>query len=132
MKNSMLPSLRVIAVAAMLAVPTAWANRELEALERYRSDSLSIVSISAVGCDGTRTARIRDPENYMHNAHVGGYVGDAYGKIVDITDREVRFVELHQSASGEWTEVPKSLRLRDGLSAVESVKPGVEESACRP
>ncbi|HVJ62801.1 MAG TPA: pilus assembly protein PilP [Tahibacter sp.] len=121
------------AAIALLAASSACATPQRESLERYPSASLSLFSISAVGCDGTRSAWVLDSDGYVHHVGLGNYLGDAYGKIADITDREVRFVELHQSKTGDWAGVPKTLRLRDGLSAAPAAQPAEaepQESAC--
>jgi type IV pilus assembly protein PilP len=43
----------------------------------------------------------------------GAYLGQNYGKVIQITDTQVLLREIVQDASGEWTERAASLQLQE-------------------
>lgn len=106
------------AALALAAAQCAQATRQPEALERYKAETLSVFSISAPRCDGTRSAAVLDPDRHLHLVEEGSYLGDAYGRIDAITDEAVFFVELHQVGE-RWTEVRKSIRLPESKIAAQ-------------
>ncbi|HJU40537.1 MAG TPA: pilus assembly protein PilP [Tahibacter sp.] len=122
-----------MAVLVAAAQPAS-ATRQQHALERYKSETLSVFSISPSRCDGTRFAMVSDPDNYLHHVEEGEYLGDAFGRVSKITAEAVIFVELRQK-DGKWVEVEKSLRLPESKIDAEAdtahAAAGPNRSGCR-
>ena len=84
---------KVAAVTVLLAlvlghITPARAERSLYSLERFELSSLRVEVIGQY-CDDSRQAIIRDPDGYGHRVAQGDYVGNANGRIVEITETEV-------------------------------------------
>lgn len=49
-------------------------------------------------------AVVRSPDNKLHRVKVGNYLGPNFGKIISITDAEIKVREQVQDSLGNWTE----------------------------
>ena len=49
-------------------------------------------------------AIVRSPDGKLHRVKVGNYLGPNFGKIVAVTDAEIKVKEQVQDSAGEWTE----------------------------
>jgi type IV pilus assembly protein PilP len=45
--------------------------------------------------------------------HVGNYIGQNYGKVMQITETEISLREIVQDAAGEWIERTSTLQLQE-------------------
>jgi len=86
-------------------------NRPREPLEAFPLDSLKMVG--TIGAKGNVEALIRDPQGVIHQVHVGDYMGQNYGHVLQVTPGEVDLVELVPNGSGGWMERDASVALGD-------------------
>lgn len=92
------------------AVLASEMRRPKEPLEAYPLDSM--VMVGSVVRDGKQHALIR-VDNLLHYVKVGEYMGQNYGKIIQITEKELTLREIVQDASGEWIERTSTLQLQE-------------------
>ena len=86
-------------------------NRRKELLESYQLDQLKFVGTLEQA--KTMYALIR-ADNTVHRVKIGNYLGQNFGRILAITDTEVKLTESIQDSEGEWKESQAALdRLDD-------------------
>ena len=85
-------------------------NRRKEPLEAYPLDSM--VMVGSVARGGRPTALLR-VDKLLYQVKVGDYLGQNFGKVMTITETEVRVREVVQDSAGEWTERPAALQLQE-------------------
>lgn len=49
-------------------------------------------------------AIVRSPDGKLHRVKAGNYLGPNFGKIVSVTDAEIKIEEQVQDSAGDWTE----------------------------
>lgn len=99
-------------------------NRPKEQLEAYSLDSLNYVGLLVNAKDGKRRALIK-VDQVIHHVAVGSYIGENFGRIVEIGDAEVRLIETIQDPTGQtrdWVERETSLKLLEGSLGKEAQK----------
>jgi len=85
-------------------------NRRKEALEAYPLDSMSMVgSVVKLG----QPYALLKVDNLLYQVKVGDYLGQNFGKIMQITETQVTLREIVQDAAGEWIERQGSLQLQE-------------------
>ncbi|KAB7628572.1 pilus assembly protein PilP [Verminephrobacter eiseniae] len=94
--------------AALLAPELA---RRKEPLEAFPLDTMAMVG--SLNKTGIPTALLR-VENLIYQVHVGNYLGQNYGKVVQITENSIQLREIAQDAAGDWVERMASLDLQEG------------------
>lgn len=77
-------------------------NRKKEELEKYHTDSFSMVG--TLGDSSTRTAILKYSDGSYYNVKKGNYIGQNHGKIVDISDRYIRIYEIVSDGQEGWEE----------------------------
>lgn len=83
-------------------------RRRREPLESYPLDAIKMVgSLSKKG----QPYALLKADNLLHHVKVGDYIGQNFGKIIQITETEITLREIVQDASGEWIERNSSLRI---------------------
>lgn len=87
-------------------------KRRKEALEAYPLDSM--VMVGSLIKDGRPVALIK-VDNLLYQARPGSYLGQNYGRVIKVTETEVRLREIAQDAVGEWIERPATLQLQERL-----------------
>jgi type IV pilus assembly protein PilP len=92
------------------AVLASEMRRRKEPLEAYPLDS--IVMVGSVMRAGKQHALIR-VDNLLHYVKAGEYMGQNYGKITQVTEKELTLREIVQDASGEWIERTSTLQLQE-------------------
>lgn len=93
------------------AVLAAELNRRKEPLEEFPLDSVAMVgSLSRQG----RPHALLRVDNLLYQVAVGDHVGQNFGRILAITETEIRLREIVQDAAGEWIERPVTLHLQQG------------------
>jgi type IV pilus assembly protein PilP len=85
--------------------------RHRESLEGFPLDTLKYVG--SLERDGKLWAIIISPDTLIHKIQVGNYIGQNYGKIINISDSQIEISELVSNGIGGWIE-----RLA-GLSLIE-------------
>lgn len=77
-------------------------DRPKEELESYHTDSFSMVG--TLGDDSTRTAILKYSDGSYYNVKKGDYIGQNYGKIVEVSDRFIKIYEIVSDGAGGWEE----------------------------
>ena len=99
------------ATAQNAAGPHPDQNRPRQPLEAFPLDSLKMVG--TIGAKGNVEALVKDPQGVIHQVHVGDYMGQNYGHVIQVTPSEVDLVELVPNGSGGWMERDASVALGD-------------------
>ena len=99
------------ATAQTAAGPHPDQDRPREPLEAFPLDSLKMVG--TIGAKGGIEALVKDPQGVIHQVHVGDYMGQNYGHVLQVTPGEVDLVELVPNGSGGWMERDASVALGD-------------------
>jgi len=87
-------------------------NRPKEPLEAYPLESLKYVGM--LSKNKLTYALLKTPDNVVQQVKVGNFVGQNYGRIMQITDRDVMLNEIVQDElSGDWVERGSSLALQE-------------------
>lgn len=85
-------------------------NRRKEPLEAYPLDVMSMVGSLDRG--GQRVALVR-VDKLLYQVRVGDYLGQNYGKVMQISEAGVGLREIVQDAAGEWIERNAELQLQE-------------------
>jgi type IV pilus assembly protein PilP len=87
-------------------------NRPKEPMEAYPLESLKYVGL--LSRKKLTYALLKTPDNNVQQVKVGNYVGQNYGRIMQITDSEVLLNEIVQDElSGDWVERVSNLALQE-------------------
>ncbi|QYY26325.1 pilus assembly protein PilP [Diaphorobacter sp. MNS-0] len=97
-----------VANASLIAPEMA---RRKEPLEAYPLDAVKMVG--SLNKTGTPTALL-SVDKLLYQVRVGNYLGQNYGKIVGITETNMRLREIVQDPSGDWVERMTTLDLQEG------------------
>ena len=92
------------------AVLASEMRRRKEPLEAFPLDGMAMVG--SVSRGGKPFALIR-VDNLLHYVQVGEYMGQNYGRITKITEKDVTLREIVQDAAGEWIERTSTLQLQE-------------------
>lgn len=84
--------------------------RPKQALEAVPLDTM--VMVGSLVSRGQPVALIRI-DRLVHPVRPGAYLGQNYGKVIQVTDTQVLLREIVQDASGEWMERATSLQLQE-------------------
>lgn len=86
-------------------------ERSKEYLEKFSLDVLNMVgTITHPGQDGI-WALIKDPNSEVHQVGVGDFLGNDYGQIVSVDERNLELVEIISNGRGGWMKRPRTLSL---------------------
>ena len=83
--------------------------RRKEPLEQFPLDSLSMVGTLSRG--ETIWAVIRAPDDTIHRAQAGNYLGQNYGEIQKVTDGKLFVNELVSGGNNNWIERKSSIAI---------------------
>ena len=86
-------------------------NRNREPLEEFPLDGLRMVG--TLRTPSGIFALIREPEGIVHRVSYGNYLGQNYGKIVDISEAEVSLEEIIPDGFGGYMKRPASIALSE-------------------
>lgn len=86
-------------------------NRRREPLEAYPLENLKMVGTLQQKKDVF--AVVKTPDNTLFRVRPGNYVGQNFGRIVAITDTNVKLREIVQDNTGNWEEKDQTLQLQD-------------------
>jgi type IV pilus assembly protein PilP len=84
-------------------------DRPKEELEEFPLESLKMVGYLQQANVGY--GLIKSPNGKLHRVTTGNYVGLNFGKIISITDTEIKIKEMVQDSAGDWSERESSLQL---------------------
>jgi len=86
-------------------------NRSREPLESEPLDSLRMVG--TLERDGNSWALVRMSDSTIYRVKPGNYLGQNYGKIINITESEVEVAEIVPDGLGGWMERQAALALSE-------------------
>lgn len=78
-------------------------------LEKYPLESLKLIGFLKVNNQPMAVVQV---EQHVKQVKIGDYIGQDFGIVIQITDREVALRELVQDSAGDWTERTSTLRLQ--------------------
>ncbi|MEI7035711.1 pilus assembly protein PilP [Fulvimonas yonginensis] len=84
-------------------------NRPKQPLEMFALDSLKMVG--TVGSGAGMEALVKDPGGVIHRVHRNEYMGQNYGRVIDIAEDHIDLVELVSNGNGGWMERSASIGL---------------------
>lgn len=85
--------------------------RRKEPLEAFPLDAMAMVG--SLSKSGKPTALLK-VDKLLYQVQVGNYLGQNYGRILNISESEIKIREIVQDATGDWTERMTSLDLQEG------------------
>ncbi|BBP01899.1 pilus assembly protein PilP [Sulfuriferula nivalis] len=85
-------------------------TRPKEPLEAFSLESLKMVGM--LKQKNEIYAVIKTPENTIYRVRVGNYLGQNFGKVLVVSDTEVKLKETVQDSAGDWSERDSSLILQ--------------------
>ena len=88
-------------------------NRPREYLEDFPLDSLRMVGTLDAPSRNTRYGLVQDREGKVYRVAVGNYMGQNYGRILSISETEIRLLEVVPDRNGGYQERPASIGLSD-------------------
>ncbi len=80
-----------------------------EELEEFPLESLKMTGF--VYIHNTPYGIISAPDGKVHNVKVGNFMGQNFGRIISITETEIKLKETVQDSAGDWSERVGSLQL---------------------
>lgn len=87
-------------------------RRPREPMESYPLESLKYVGM--LSKNKLTYALLKTPDNRIQQVQVGNYVGQNFGRVVEIAERELTLREIVQDElSGEWVEYLSKLALQE-------------------
>lgn len=84
-------------------------NRNKETLEQYPLDTLRFVG--QLEKDDDNWAIVTSPDKLVHRVKTGNYIGQNYGRITEISETEMKVIELVPDGMGGWIEREAALSL---------------------
>ncbi len=86
-------------------------SRPKAPLERYSLDSMTMVG--SLEQQGRATALLRI-EQQIYQVRVGDYLGQNYGRVIQIQEHHIKLREVVQDPAGDWVERTATLDLQEG------------------
>ena len=94
-------------------------DRRRETLEAFPLDQLRMVGVMKQG--GTQVALIT-VDGATHLVRIGNHVGQNFGRVVSISETEMKLVETVQDAAGDWVARPARLELQESAARPQGAK----------
>jgi type IV pilus assembly protein PilP len=89
--------------------PDAKRNREF--LEQFSLDTLKMVGTLRLG--GRMYGLVKTKDGLVHRVSIGNYLGQADGKITDVTPAKITLIEIVPDGLGGYMERPAGLALNE-------------------
>lgn len=86
-------------------------NRPRELLESFSLETLKMVGV--IQRKGQTYGVIKTPVNTYYTVQAGNYLGQNFGKILTISNKEIKLKEMVQDAVGDWSERDSTLTLQE-------------------
>lgn len=99
-------------------------DRPREQLEAYPLEAVRFIGLVSKVKGQTRHALVQ-AEDLIYQVGKGNYIGQNFGRVLDITDNEIVLVEIVQDPSGQttdWVERQSTLQLQEGAQGKEAKK----------
>lgn len=93
-------------------------DRPKEELEKFALENLNFIGILNQSKSKNRYALIQANNGVVYKAVMGNYLGQNFGRIVDITESEVVLIETVKDPTGQtkdWIERQSTLQLQEGV-----------------
>lgn len=84
-------------------------DRSRQPLEAFSMDTLKLVG--GLSQNDNVWGLVLDPNGRVHRVAVGDYLGQNNGRITEIQENFIAFMELVPAGENRWRERPRSLRL---------------------
>ncbi len=98
------------ASAANSALVEAERARRKEPLESFPLDTMAMVGSLTRGSQPVALVRVG---TMLYQVHVGEHMGQNFGKVISISEDEMKLREVAQDAAGDWAERDTSLQLQE-------------------
>ena len=86
-------------------------DRNREELESYPLDALRMMGTLEKG--DQFWAILRDPDSIIHRVQTGNYIGQNHGKIIEVTETNIKLLEIIPDGRGGWEERKAELALAE-------------------
>jgi type IV pilus assembly protein PilP len=86
-------------------------NRRREPLEAYPLENLKMVGTLQQKKD--MFALIKTPDNNLFRVKPGNYLGQNFGRVLSISEGNVKLREIVQDSGGNWEEKEQTLQLQE-------------------
>ena len=86
-------------------------TRPRELLEDFALDGLRMMG--TLQQKGDLWALVRDPTGTIHRVQTGNYLGQNHGRIVTISEQQVKLVELVADSAGIWIQREAALAVKE-------------------
>lgn len=86
-------------------------NRPREALEAFPLENLAMVG--TLQQKGQVFALVKAPDKGLYRVASGNYLGQNFGRIVAITETDIKLKEIVQDSGGNWEEKEQALQLQE-------------------
>jgi type IV pilus assembly protein PilP len=100
-------SAQVAANGALVAPELA---RRKEPMESFPLDAMALVGSIVKGSEPVALVKV---DNLLYQVKLGSYLGQNFGRVMKITETEVKLREIVQDAVGEWIERVATLQLQE-------------------
>jgi type IV pilus assembly protein PilP len=88
-------------------------NRPREFLEQFPLDTLKMVGTLSAPSRNATFGLVQTADGLVHRVTVGNHLGQNYGRIMQITDSEIKLVEIISDGLGGYLERPAAIGLSD-------------------
>lgn len=86
-------------------------NRQREALEAFPLENLTMVG--TLQQKNQVYALVKAPDKGLYRVTSGNYLGQNFGRIVGITETDIKLKEIVQDSGGNWEEKTQALQLQE-------------------
>lgn len=90
-------------------------TRRREPLEAFPLESLKMVG--TLQQKKEVFALVKTPDNNLFRVKAGNYMGQSFGRIVEVSDAVIKLREWVQDSAGAWEEKDQTLQLQDEQEA---------------
>ena len=90
-------------------------NRRKGPLEAFPLENLKMVG--SLSQKKEYFALIKTPDNNLYRVRMGDFMGQNFGRVIDITESSVKLKELIQDSGNDWKEEERLLLLQDEQEA---------------
>jgi type IV pilus assembly protein PilP len=88
-----------------------WPPRNEEELERYALDSLRMVG--TLEQKDEQWGLVRDPGGVIHRVKAGNFMGENFGKIIEVSEQRIHLLEKVSDGEGDWEDRTAKISLSE-------------------
>lgn len=86
-------------------------TRAREFLEQFPLDTLRMVG--TINLSGSEYALVKTADGLLHRVRVGNHMGQSEGRVTEISDSEIKLIEIISDGLGGYIERPAAVALSD-------------------